>query len=258
MNILRIAWILRSSRAAEQLNKGKCELPGVKVEEAKPKRIEVHVARTLAPHGPTILGKDEAMQAMTLHAQADLWQHGAATFAALFMAGEMRSPDTEVDRTDVLFYAVMNRGLPLATDLPRLALRPRPGWALHLNPGGALTLTWPHVQPLLLDAPLNLPTGWPEAAAEHGLVLLFVGDTFGLRDHTDGHQTSPGQRSPQAAERGELAAGAITYRRQRQEPCPAVGRAAGEYRRQPATFPRATTAAHRTGRIRSRLVRSSG
>jgi hypothetical protein len=161
------------------------------------------------------------MQAMTLHAQADLWHHGAATFAALFMEGDMRSPDTEADRTDVLLSAVMNRGLRLTTDLPRLALGPRPGWALHLNPTGALTLTWPHVQPLLLDAPLNLPTGWREAAAEHGLVLLFVGESLGLRDHTENHQTNPGKRSPQAAERGELAAGAITYPRQQQKPRPA-------------------------------------
>jgi hypothetical protein len=198
------------------------------------------------------------MHTMTLHAQADLWQHGAATFAALFMEGEMRSPDTEVDRTDVLLSAVLNRGLRLATDLPRLALCPRPGWAIRLNPAGALTLTWPHVQPLLLDAPLNLPTGWREAAAEHGLVLLFVGRSLGLRDHTQGHQANPGQRSPQAAERGELAAGAITYPRQQQETRPAVGRAAGEYRRRPATLPRATTAAYKARWRRSRLVRSSG
>jgi hypothetical protein len=82
----------------------------------------VTVAQIVAPFpapDPTIVGKDEAMQGMTLHAQADLWQHGAATFAALFMAGEMRSPDNEVDRTDVLRYAVMNRGLRVATDLPR-------------------------------------------------------------------------------------------------------------------------------------------
>ncbi len=156
------------------------------------------------------------MHAMTLHAQADLWQHGTATFAALFMEGEMRSPDTEADRTDVLFSAVMNRGLRLATDLSQLALGPRRGWAIHLNPAGALTLTWPHVQPLLLDAPLNLPTGWREAAAQHGVVLLFVGDSLGLRDHTEG-QTNPGQRSSQAAERGQLAAGAIAYPRPRQQ-----------------------------------------
>jgi hypothetical protein len=60
---------------------------------------------------PTILGKDKAMHAMTLHAQADLWQHEAATFAALFMEGEMRSPDTEVDRTGVLFFASDSLGL---------------------------------------------------------------------------------------------------------------------------------------------------
>jgi hypothetical protein len=47
---------------------------------------------------------------------------GTATFAALFMEGEVRSPDNEVDRTAVLLYAFMNRGLRLATDLPRLAL----------------------------------------------------------------------------------------------------------------------------------------
>jgi hypothetical protein len=161
------------------------------------------------------------MHTMTLHAQADLWQHRTATFAALFVEGDMRSPDTEADRRDVLLSAVMNRGLRFATDLPRLPLAPRPGWAVHLNPAGALTLTWPHVQPLLLDAPLNLPTGWRAAAAEHGLVLLFVGASLGLREHTKGHQTNPGQRSLQAAERGELAAGAIPYPRQQQEPRPA-------------------------------------
>jgi hypothetical protein len=97
------------------------------------------------------------MPVTTLHAQADLWQHGAGvTFAALFMEGEMRSPDTEVDRTDVLLYAVLNRGLRLATDLPRLALGPRPGWAIRLNPAEALTLTWPHAQPLLLDGHCQL------------------------------------------------------------------------------------------------------
>ncbi len=197
------------------------------------------------------------MHTMTLHAQADLWQHRAATFAALFMEGEIRSPTNDVDRTDVLLYAAMNRGLPLVTDLARLVLSPRPGWAVHLTPAGALTLTWPHARPLLLDAPLNLPTGWREAAAEHGLVLLFIGDSLGLRDHTQGHQTNPGQRSPQAAERGELAAGAITYRCQQQQPHPAVGRAAAEYRRRAASFPRATTASQRAPRRRSRLVRSS-
>jgi hypothetical protein len=176
------------------------------------------------------------MHAMTLHAQADLWQHPTATFAALFMEGEMRSPDTEADRTDVLFSAVLNRGLRLATDLPRLALRPRRGWAIHLNPAGALTLTWPHVQPLLLDAPLNLPTGWREAAAEHGVVLLFVGDSLGLRDHTEG-QTNPGQRSSQAAERGELAAGAITYPRPQLQPCP-VRQTDPQPRSRPHRWPR--------------------
>jgi hypothetical protein len=161
------------------------------------------------------------MPAMTLHAQADLWQPGrGVTYAALFMEGDMRSPDTEVDRTDVLLSAVLNRGLRLATDLPRLALEPRPGWAIRLNPAGALTLTWPHAQPLLLDAPLHLPDGWPEAAAQHGLILLFVGDSLGLRDPAEAHQANPGQRAPQAAQRGELAAGAITYLSQQQQPRP--------------------------------------
>lgn len=197
------------------------------------------------------------MHAMTLHAQADLWRHGAVTFAALFMEGEIRSPGNKVGRTDVLFYAAMNRGLPLVTDLPRLVLRPRRGWAVHLNPAGALTLTWPHVKPLLLDAPLNLPAGWRAAAAEHGLVLLFIGDRLGLREHTESHQANPGKRSPQAAERGALAAAAIAYGYQ-QEPRPAMSRAVREDRPRPATLARATTAAHRIWRTRSRLVRSSG
>lgn len=160
------------------------------------------------------------MYTMTLHAQADLWQQGTATFAALFMESDMRSSDNEVDRSDVLLDAVMNRGLRLAADLSRLALGPRRGWAVHLNPAGALTLTWPHIQPLLLDAPMNLPTGWREAAAQHGLVLLFVGDSLGLRDNTKGQQTSPGKRSLQAAERGDLAAGAIAYPPPQREPRP--------------------------------------
>jgi hypothetical protein len=152
------------------------------------------------------------MHATTLHAQADLWQHGATTFAALLMQGEMRSPENEADRTDVLLTAAMNRGLPLVTDLPRLALGPRPGWTVHLNTASALTLTWPHLQPLLLDAPLNLPTSWREAAAQHALVLLFISDSLGLRNHTEeDYQTNPRKRLPRAAEQGELAAGAITY-----------------------------------------------
>ena len=161
------------------------------------------------------------MPAITLHAQAGLWHHGrGVTFAALFMEGEMRSPDTDVDRTDVLLYAVLNRGLRFATDLPRLALEPCPGWAVRLNPAGTVTLTWPHVRPLLLDAPLHLPDGWPQAAAEHGLVLLFVGDGLGLRDPTEADQTNLGQRALQAAERGQLAAAAITYTGQQQQPRP--------------------------------------
>jgi hypothetical protein len=201
------------------------------------------------------------MHATTLHAQADLWQHGATTFAALLMQGEMRSPENEADRTDVLLTAAMNRGLPLVTDLPRLALSPRPGWTVHLNTASALTLTWPHLQPLLLDAPLNLPTSWREAAAQHALVLLFISDSLDLRNHTEeDYQTNPGQRLPRAAEQGELAAGAIAYLcpRPQREPRPGVGQAAKKYRRRPATLPRATTAAYRTWRHCSRLVRSSG
>jgi len=193
---------------------------------------------------------------MAMYAQADLWQHRAATFAVLFMEGEMPSPDDGVDRSDVLLYAVMNRGLRLATDLARLRLGPRPGWAIHLNPAGALTLTWPHVQPLLLETPLNLPTGWREVAADRGLVLLFVGGSLGLREHAEAHETNRGQRSPQAAERGTLAVGAITYSCQQKQPRPAVSGAGGEDRR--AALARATTTAHSTRPILSRLVRSSG
>jgi hypothetical protein len=36
------------------------------------------------------------MHATTLHAQADLWQHGADTFAGLFMEGDMRSVSTSL------------------------------------------------------------------------------------------------------------------------------------------------------------------
>jgi hypothetical protein len=46
---------------------------------------------------------------------------------------------------------------------------------------------------------VDLPTGWREVAAEHGLVLVFVGHRLGLRDHTEGQQRNPGQRSSQAA-----------------------------------------------------------
>jgi hypothetical protein len=47
------------------------------------------------------------MQVRTLHVQVDLWQHGAAWFAALFMEDELRSPDNEGDHTTVLLSAVM-------------------------------------------------------------------------------------------------------------------------------------------------------
>jgi hypothetical protein len=92
-----------------------------------------------------------------------------------------------------------------------------------------------------------LPAGWREAAAEHGLVLLFVGESLGLRDHTQGHQTNPGRRSAHATERGELAAGAIAYSWQKQPPRPAGDRAAGEYHPRPATLTRSTTPSPQPG-----------
>jgi hypothetical protein len=64
-----------------------------------------------------------------------------------------------------------------------------------------LTLTRPRAQSLLLDAPLNLPDGWPGAAAHHGLVLLFVGDSLGLRATPKPTRPIPGNahREPPSA-----------------------------------------------------------
>jgi hypothetical protein len=150
------------------------------------------------------------MQALTRHALAALWQHTAGGFAALFLEGEMRLPGTQLNHGGALLSAVLNRGLRLATDLPRLLLDPRPGWAIQLNPAGELTLNWPHPQPLLRNAPLTLPTGWRAAAAEHGLVVLFIGESLGLREHTVNHQPDPRKLLRWSAERGELAAGAVS------------------------------------------------
>lgn len=171
------------------------------------------------------------------------------------MGGEVRSPDGEVGRTDVRLYAVMKRRLRLATDLPRLTLGPRPGCARRLNPAAARSLIWPHARPLVLDAPLNLPTSWRKTAPQPGLVL-FVGDSLGLRKYIEAHLTHPAPRSPQAAQPGKLAVGAITYSR-RQQPLRSAVRRAGQ-KDQPTTSARPTIVTHGTRWTRFRLIGRSG
>jgi hypothetical protein len=73
------------------------------------------------------------MHLMTLHAQADLWRYEAATFAALFMEGEIRSPDN-------------SRSLRHAAQRGH-----EPGTALNHRPD-----------------PAGGTAAWREAAAEHG------------------------------------------------------------------------------------------
>lgn len=127
--------------------------------------------------------------------------------AVLVMEGEA------ADRTnggppvvDALYLAVLTRGLGLATDLDHLDLRPVQGWRVLVDASCAVTVEWPHVHPLIHAAPVDLPPGWLEAAADLRLVVVVAG--YGLHLATPAPEVL-GARLERAAQSGALAAGAV-------------------------------------------------
>lgn len=144
-----------------------------------------------------------------LHAQAALWTDQDWRMAVLLMEGEAPDRANGGMLVDALYTAARAHGLRMTTDPDQLPLRPVPGWRIHLENSGAITLDWPHFTPLLADAPVALPDGWRDAATELGVVVVFAGRGLGLHEHrTDGqaHATSQLRKS---AEDGTLAGGAV-------------------------------------------------
>jgi hypothetical protein len=145
-----------------------------------------------------------------LHVQAAVWTERGWHFATLFLEGE--APDKATGsqlRTDALLQAVRARGLPLTTDPEQVSLRPVKGWRVHRADSGAITLEWPHFTPLLAATPISLPDGWPDAATEHGIVLVFVGAGLGLHQHAGDGDAHPANALQRIAEDGCLSGGAV-------------------------------------------------
>ncbi|WP_162831613.1 hypothetical protein [Amycolatopsis thermalba] len=132
-------------------------------------------------------------------------------FAALFMEGEAGARSGATVVRDALFRVVLARGVRLTTDLDHLPLHAAPGWRMHVTRRGELTLEWPHFQPLLADAVLDVPGNWVEVAAGPGVVLVFVGSGFGLREGESGGRGHAATQVRRAAETGALAAGAVSF-----------------------------------------------
>lgn len=131
------------------------------------------------------------------HTHLNHWSHDA-DLPMLVMAGETAGVE------DAFYSAALTRGLSLTTDLDHLDLRPAPGWRVEIDESGALTVEWPHPRPLLRAAPVDLPPGWLDAAAELRLVVVVAG--YGL------HLSAPEPLAPRlihAAHTGTLAAGAV-------------------------------------------------
>jgi hypothetical protein len=137
------------------------------------------------------------------------WSHDA-DLAVLVMEGE--APDRTnggAPVQDALYWAVLTRGLALATDLDHLDLRPTPGWHALFD-AGAVTVEWPHTHPLLRSVPVDLPAGWLGAATALRLVIVVAGYGLGLHAVSgppdDDHLAA---RLDHAAHTGALAAGAV-------------------------------------------------
>lgn len=146
------------------------------------------------------------MEDSLLHAQACTW----TTHAALIMEGEAQDPlDGGHLAPDALYRVALACGLRLTTDLDRLDTRPTPGWRICVE-DGRTTLEWPRFRPLLDRAPLDLPDGWFGAARRTGLVMVFVGYGFGMREHAGETGCHSADHLPQAAEIGTLAYGATS------------------------------------------------
>lgn len=153
------------------------------------------------------------MQGSELHAEAGVWRDHRGFLAALLMEGE--APDRTNGgalEPDALYRVVLARGLRLTTDLDHLDQRPVPGWRLLVERDGALTLSWPHVHPLLDHVPLDLPDGWLRLAQDRHLVIVFVGWGLGMHElaHSDADEDAHPLRNVwHAAETGVLATGAV-------------------------------------------------
>jgi hypothetical protein len=127
--------------------------------------------------------------------------------AVLVMEGESTNrTNGGAPVVDALYMAVLTRGLGLATDLDHLDLRPVLGWRVVVDKAGAVTVEWPHTHPLIHAAPVDLPTGWLEAAADLRLVVVVAG--YGLNLAAPAPEML-GTRLERAAENGALAAGAV-------------------------------------------------
>lgn len=145
-----------------------------------------------------------------LHVQGGLWVDHGWRIPVLYMEGEAPDQANGALMADALYAVVRARGLRLTTDPDHLFLRPVPGWRIEVDERGAITVRWPHFTPLLAAAPVKLPDGWREAAADLGVVVLFAGYGLGLHDHHadgNGHAIT---RLSEAAMAGTLASGAVT------------------------------------------------
>lgn len=164
-----------------------------------------------------------------LHVQACLWDHHRTRFAVLFLEGE--APDRSnggAMMPDALLRVVLARGLRLTTDLDHLILTPTPGWHARIDRTGLVTVEWPHVRPLLADAPLALPGGWSRAAMEHGIVLVFAGFGLGLHEQAGDGQAHPLERLARVAEDGALASGAVPFLARALQPAGAPNQGGGQ------------------------------
>lgn len=137
------------------------------------------------------------------HTHMNHWSHDT-DIAVLVMEGETASGDESV--VDALYSAVLTRGLALVTDLDHLDLRPAPGWRVEIDEAGTVTVEWPHTHPLLRTAPVDLPPGWCEAAAQLRLVVVIAGYGLDLAAPAAGLLAS---RLEHAARAGAVAAGAV-------------------------------------------------
>jgi hypothetical protein len=127
--------------------------------------------------------------------------------AVLVMEGETADENSVGHQVvDALYLAVLTRGLGLATDLDHLDLRPVLGWQLVVDEDGAISIEWPHMHPLLHAAPVDLPPGWLEAAADLQLVVVVAGYGLSLAAPDPELLAARLERASQA---GALAGGAV-------------------------------------------------
>ncbi|MBB5803431.1 hypothetical protein F4560_003199 [Saccharothrix ecbatanensis] len=119
----------------------------------------------------------------------------------------------DIVRRDALFQAVLRRGLKLTTDLDHLSLLPTPGWRTGIDRLGAVTVQWPHFQPLLKKLLMGMSAAWITAASGHGIVLLFVGSGFGLYEHAGVGMPCREDRVAGIAHNGALATSIAPFQR---------------------------------------------